>query len=197
MARRGPNGKCAICKHVERGRIEFMCAAGVGRRAIAKKFDVPADSVYRHWSNHVESTLKQRYVAGRLASLSALQGAMVDESGSILDNLRIVRSNLYAVFSAAAVADDRNAVSLLAGKLHENLQLAAKLSGQFLEHGAGTVTNNIFLSPNYLQLRADLLRVLRRHPAAAAEVAQLFRRQEQAAIEASPQIVNGEQAAHA
>jgi hypothetical protein len=66
------------------------------------------------------------------------------------------------------------AASALSGRLHENLALVAKLTGELVPH-AGTSITNILLSPDFQQLRAELIRVLARYPDAQAQVAAVFR----------------------
>ena len=55
------------------------------------------------------------------------------------------------------------------------LALAAKLTGELAPH-AGISITNVLLSPDYQRLRAELMRVLARHPEVQAEVAAVFRR---------------------
>jgi hypothetical protein len=49
---KGPRRQCTICANPERGRIDYLlvCSAGShgeGRRALAKKFGVSADALWR------------------------------------------------------------------------------------------------------------------------------------------------------
>jgi len=37
---RGPNGRCQICRHPERSRIEHLFARGASRNAVGLKFEV-------------------------------------------------------------------------------------------------------------------------------------------------------------
>jgi len=67
------------------------------------------------------------------------------------------------------------ALSALAGRLHESLALSAKLTGELVPH-AGVSITNVLLSPDFLRLRGELLRVLERYPEARDEVAAVFRR---------------------
>jgi hypothetical protein len=75
--------------------------------------------------------------------------------------------------AAVDVADGKTAANL-AGRLHESLSLSAKVTGELTPHAAVTITN-VLLSPDFMRLRAELLRVLSRHPEARAEVAAVFR----------------------
>ena len=53
----------------------------------------------------------------------------------------------------------------ISGRLHESLSLTAKLTGELVPH-AGVSITNVLLSPDFMRLRAELLRVLARYPEA-------------------------------
>jgi len=55
------------------------------------------------------------------------------------------------------------------------LSLTAKLTGELVPHTGVSITN-VLLSPDFMRLRAELLRVLARYPEAREEVAAVFRR---------------------
>ena len=80
---------------------------------------------------------------------------------------------MYASFDAAAEVGDRQAVSLLAARLHDNLRLAATSTGELQKNTPTSVTNIVVL-PAYLDLRAALLRALRPYPDAARAVVAAF-----------------------
>jgi hypothetical protein len=100
-----------------------------------------------------------------------------DESIGLLENLQRIWATFYASFDAAAEVGDRQAVSLLAAGLHENLRLAASSAGELQKNSPTSVTN-IVLSPAYLELRAALLQALRPFPDAAQAVVAAFHRAE-------------------
>jgi hypothetical protein len=54
---------------------------------------------------------------------------------------------------------DAKAATAISGRLHESL------SGELLPH-AGVSITNVLLSPDFMRLRAELLRVLARYPEA-------------------------------
>src|SRR5205823_66550 len=75
---------------------------------------------------------------------------------------------------AIATGAAKRAIAALSGRLHENLALVAKLTGELVPH-AGTSITTILLSPDFQRLRAELIRVLARYPEAQAQVAAVFR----------------------
>jgi hypothetical protein len=170
--------RCSICKHDDRARIELLSARGASRRHIGERFNCSPDAVWRHWRNgHVPEHVKSQLAIHALKPGETLEKLVQDESIGLLENLQRIRGTLYASFDSAAEVGDRQAVSLIAARLHENLRLAATSTGELQKNSPTSVTN-IVLSPAYLDLRAALLRALRPYPDAARAVVAAFHRAE-------------------
>jgi hypothetical protein len=175
--------KCSICKHPNRARIELLLARGASRRHLAQRFNCSADAVWRHWHNgHVSEHVKSQLAIQVLKPGVTLEKLIQDENTGLLENLQRIRSVLYCQFDQAAEVGDRQAVALLATRLHENLRLAATSTGELQKHAPTSVTN-ILLSSSYLDLRSGLLQALRSFPDAARAIADVFRRTEAPLIE--------------
>lgn len=129
---RRPNGKCAVCNHSERSRIELLRAQGAAVRAIGSKFGLNFYAVHRHWTFHVSEERKASLALGPVTA-AALAAQVAEESTSVIDHLRAVRAGLYALYDSAVSAGDRTGGALLAGRLHENLGKMAQLTGQLAQ----------------------------------------------------------------
>jgi hypothetical protein len=183
MAGPRPYARCTVCRHGERARIELLLARGASKRHIGDKFGLGADSVWRHWTNgHVPEHVKASLAIKALKPGAELAKLVTDESIGLLENLQRIRATLYAQFDASAEVGDRQSVGALAGRLHENLSIAARSTGELQKHAPGSVTN-ILLAPAYLDLRSALLQALRPFPEASRAVAEAFRRVEAPLIE--------------
>jgi hypothetical protein len=187
MARRmrvRPAGRrCTVCAHDDRARIELLMARGASKRHVGDKFGLSPDAVWRHWRNgHVPEHVRASLAIKALKPGAELEKLVTDESVGLLENLQRIRATLYAQFDAAGEVGDRNAVAMLSARLHENLSLAARSTGELQKHAPGNVVN-ILMAPAYLDLRAALLRTLRPFPDAARAVAEAFRRVEAPMIE--------------
>jgi hypothetical protein len=183
MPRSGPNGRCRVCRHAERARIELLLARGASKRHVGEKFHLHPDAVWRHWANnHVPEHVKATLAVKALKPGAELEKLVTDESIGLLENLQRARAVLWAQFDAAAEVGDRQAVAVLASRIHENLRLAATSTGELQKHAPASVTN-IVLSPAYLDLRGALVRALRQYPEAARAVAEAFRRIEAPMLE--------------
>ena len=189
--KRGPNGHCQTCNHLERVKIEILLARGASRRSIGKKFGIHPDALKRHWDGHVADDIREAISReGNAAAIAEMAMAksvkpgiplevlVQDETIGLLENLKRVRAVLYKQFDAAAEAGDRAGVGLLSSRLHENLRMAATKTGELEQHAKISVTN-IVASPSYLDLRAALLQALRPYPEATRAVSAAFRRVEE------------------
>jgi hypothetical protein len=153
---------CTVCRHADRPRLEALLADGVSYAAVARKFGLGRNPVARHWTHHVDDERKAALIAGP-ASLQQVAERAADEGMSLLDHYRAVRGGLYRAYEAAVEAGDRNGVASLAGRLHENLLGWARITGELAKTGVN-ITQNIFVSPQFADLQATLVRVLARHP---------------------------------
>lgn len=178
--RRGPNGKCQVCRHSDRYRIELLRAGGASLYSLATRFDVDKDALQRHWTGHVSVEAKAEYICGpvQLRDLAVRASA---EGLSLLDYLSLVRSRLLQQFSAACDAGDRSGTALLAGRLLEALREIGKLTGELMKGAGGvstTITNNntlVMNSPLFADLQTALIRCLAPFPDARSAVVAALR----------------------
>jgi len=83
---------------------------------------------------------------------------------------------LYQLYETALCAADGNTGALIAGRLHENLNAMARLTGQLASSPLVQNTTNIFMLPQFAEVQAVLVRVLAAHPAARLDVIRAFER---------------------
>ena len=62
--RGGPNGKCEVCQHLERARIELLLAGGASAKSVAVKFKTNYYAVWRHWRKHVSDERRAALALG-------------------------------------------------------------------------------------------------------------------------------------
>lgn len=158
-------------------------AAGLGKRAVAKRFDISEDSAWRHYDRHMSEAAKAARKAEILKPGAELKALVINESRGLLESLQVLRAGLFRQFDLAVELDDRSGAASMARELHRNLELMAKATGELLASPQAGVTN-IVLTPDYIELRGQLLGVLRRFPDAARAVAEVFRGSEAQAASA-------------
>jgi hypothetical protein len=175
-----PSGKCTICDHPERVRAEMLLAGGASVKAVSRKLKMSYYPLRRHWLNHVGSERKANLVLGPVAR-AALASRVAEESESVLDHFKSVRAGLYQLYEATLSAGDGNTGALLAGRLHENLNSLARLTGQLASSPLVQINQqNFFVNdPQFALFQSRLIEILARHPAARDDVVAEFERLEQ------------------
>jgi hypothetical protein len=166
--------RCTICNHPARPQIDLAIATGVSKRAIAERFGVSRDAVWRHAQAHLTAEMRAALATKLLQREGDTQRILLEEGAGVTEALKAIRGPLFGLFLAAVDTGDNKAAAALSGRLHENLALIAKLTGELVPH-AGTSITTILLSPDFQRLRAELIRVLARYPEAQAQVAAVFR----------------------
>ncbi len=169
--------QCAVCRHEQRDQIELWRAAGFSLDKIAAKFGLHRDAVHRHWRTHVSDERKNTYLTGpkKLAELSEIAA---EESGSVLDHLRIMRSMLMQALSNSAKAGDYGQMATLSSPLLKCLRQLGTITGEISQIASSITINNstttILTSAPFLDLQAGLLSVCAQHPEARAEIIELL-----------------------
>jgi hypothetical protein len=105
-------GRCRVCKHPERIRIEALHIGGVTLDALEAEFGIQRDAIHRHCKNHVSRIAKVNYLAGPV-QIATLAQAAARENKSIHEYLSVIRSILMA--QLVKQAEKNNA--LTAGKI--------------------------------------------------------------------------------
>ena len=176
MPRAAPKGRrCTICQHPQRPNIDLAIATGISRRLIAARFKVSADAAWRHGRAHLTSEIRAALATKVLAREGDMRRVLLEEGTGVVEALKAIRGPLFGMFLTAVDVGDARAATALSGRLHESLSLTAKLTGELVPHTGVSITN-VLLSPDFMRLRAELLRVLARYPEVREEVAAVFRR---------------------
>ena len=166
--------RCTICNHPARPQIDLAIATGLAKRAVATRFGVSRDAVWRHAQAHLSAEMRAALATKLLQREGDTRRMLLEEGAGVSEALKAIRGPLFRSFLAAVDNGDTKAAAALSGRLHENLAFVAKLTGELVPH-AGTTITNVLLSPDFQRLRTELIRVLARYPEARAEVAAVFR----------------------
>jgi hypothetical protein len=167
MARKISN-RCTVCQHRERAGVDLALARGVSVRALASRYKLHRDALYRHQKNHLPPQLRASLIAGPDLDID-LDKLRETESQSLLANLVNLRGRLFSSLDVAEECRDGTMLARIAGQLHNNLEITGKLLGD-LSSGHTSVTN-VLIQPQYVSMRIELVNALRPFPAAARAVA--------------------------
>jgi hypothetical protein len=175
MAVQRPHGRrCLVCNHPQRPQIDLAIAMGCSKRQVGERFRLSPDAIWRHGKAHLTPEMRAALATKVLQREGDMRRVLLEEGAGIVEALKAVRGPLFGLFLTAVDVGDSKAAAGLAGRLHESLALSAKVTGELTPHAAVTITN-VLLSPDFMRLRGELLRVLAKHPDARAEVAAIFR----------------------
>jgi hypothetical protein len=163
--------QCTVCQHRERAGVDLALARGVSVRALASRYKLHRDALYRHQKNHLPPQLRASLIAGPDLSID-LDKLRETESQSLLANLVNLRGRLFSSLDVAEENGDGNMLARVAGQLHHNLEITGKLLGD-LSSGHSSVTN-ILIAPQYVTMRIELVNALRPFPEAARAVASVL-----------------------
>jgi hypothetical protein len=161
--------RCSVCQHRERAALDLALARGVSVGALSRRYQLGPDSLYRHAKAHLPPQLRASLLAGPSIEGIDLDKLRDNESQSLLMNLIALRRRLFASLDTAEEAGDGNMLARVAAQLHRNLEITGKLVGS-LSMGT-TITNNVLVQPQYVEMRVELVRALAPFPEAKQAVA--------------------------
>lgn len=173
--KRTKNGRCTVCKHPERVRMEMLCAGGASMRSVSDKFGVNRESLRRHYVDHVDPERKVALTFGPVQR-AHLESLVAEESSSVIDHYRAVRAGLYSLYDAAVTAGDRTGGALVAGRLLTCLDSMARVTGQIAQSPlVVNNTQNVFINdPGFTAFQSQLIAALRPFPDARNAVIACF-----------------------
>jgi transposase-like protein len=146
-------------------------ARGVAVSALARRYGISSDILYRHRKRHIPPQLRARLIAGPDIEID-LDKLRETESQSLLANLVALRHRLFAALDLAEENGDGFMLTRVSSQLHVNLETTGKLLGD-LGIGSSSITN-ILVQPQYVTMRVEFMRALAPYPEARQAVAQVL-----------------------
>jgi hypothetical protein len=177
----------SITKHPERAAVERDLALGLPLRRLARKYGLSKDALCRY-RKRLPPHLKAALLAQSLRPEVDLEALRVTESEGLLVHLAAQRARLLLWQDACASSEQFQVASAISAQVHRNLELVGKLVGEFAQHHV-TTSVSVLLSPQYLELRATLLRALQPYPDARRAVVDAIHRLEAKASQQAPQRI--------
>ncbi len=159
--------ECKVCAHPERDAIDAALVCGDSQRSLAARYGLTPSSVARHYRNHVSAAL---------AALTTERTERTEQAGggALLDRVEALIRRAERILDAAE-GDGKVSTALSAIKeLRALLELLGKATGELDDRPQ--VTINLLSSPEWLQMRSQLLGALAPFPQAriaAADVLEL------------------------
>ena len=144
---------CTICRHEGRFDIDtFLVDRSRSYRDIARQFGVSKDAVSRHVSEgHISKLLTLAADAQRAA-----------QADTLLDRIEALQRRVEAFLSRVEETDSYSATLGAFRELRANLELIGEVTKELDR----TPTLNLFLNPEWIELRTVIVRALEPHPEA-------------------------------
>jgi hypothetical protein len=155
---------CKTCQHPECARINFLCASGGDKSAIAAQFGLPRTSVLYHHRAHITERYKRIIGASRLESFEALLTRAAEGDGESLDILNLLIRGHTQGWAVAFESNSTKDMVLHSVRILAATELKAKITRELT--GTPTIQINSFLTHD----AAQLVQILEHHPEAADAV---------------------------
>lgn len=157
---------CTVCQRDDREEIDRALMQPVPIRRIAQDTGLSETALRRHRDNHVAREVA-RAEQRRAARAQAVAAEVVERGerlgDDLLATLRELTARALAILRDAEADGDRRVALEAIGKARAVLETVARVEGQIQ---SAPVTNVLVASPEWLALRARILRALQAHPEA-------------------------------
>ena len=127
-----PTGRCTVCRHPQRGRIDYLAATGQAITPLAEQFEVNHHALRRHFANHVTADFKHAAQIGPFQSEERLRSLCADAGTSVIENLRSIHAGLVARWLRAVEGGNDHALVTLSRALHENLRMQGQITRELM-----------------------------------------------------------------
>lgn len=169
-------GRCTVCRHPDRGRIDWLAATGQPLLPLAEQFGLNHHALRRHFKNHVTDGFKKSAQVGPFQSEERLRSLCADAGTSVIENLRSIHAGLASRWLRAIESGNDQAVVGLSKAMHENLAMQGRITRELMPAPA-SVTVNAFLTGDWLaDFSRELLELVRIHPQVRPDLIALLRR---------------------
>ena len=116
---------CTVCSNPQHQAIDQALVSGTPYRAVAKRFDASAPSMYRHQQAHLPVTL-----------LKAREAHEVAHADGLLAQLQSLQQKTLEILARAEGTGDLRSALAALRELRGTVELTAKLTGQMAGQGA-------------------------------------------------------------
>jgi hypothetical protein len=184
------NNQCKVCQLPagDQAVLERLHVGGASFESLAARYGMSRWAVARHCRHQLTERRKAELMAGPV-KVGELVNAAALESKSLLEYLQVTRGVLFNQFLAAAEASDRNGVATVGARLLDSLRELGRLTSELRVLSGIQITNNVLnvsTTPEWPELEAGLLDIIRRHPPAKEDVLALLAKLEATSTTSGP-----------
>jgi hypothetical protein len=146
---------CTICAHPEYHAINVAMVQRDTYRSIAERWGVSQGAIRRHALEHLPKLLVKAQEAREIA-----------EADDLLSRLEALQSRTLAVLEAAEGTQNYSIALAAIREARSNLELIGRLTREL----ESAPTLNLYLNPQWLELRALIVRAVEPFPDARASI---------------------------
>ena len=147
---------CTVCAHSDRHSVDTALLSGATFRDIAKRYGLSLAALFRHRSDHLPAALVQ--AAGAEGVRQALD---------VLAQLKHINAAALTVLRDAKAAGDGDLVLKAVDRVMKQIEVQARLLGDLDDRPQ----INVLVSPEWVQLRGQIVAALAPFPEARVAVA--------------------------
>jgi len=140
-----PGRTCTVCNHLEAHSVNVDLVSRRPYRAISRQYELSKDALRRHAREHLPELLAR-----------ARNAVEVAEADDLLSRLEALQSRTLAVLEVVEGTENYSIALSAIREARSNLELIGRLTKE-LETGP---TFNLYLSPEWLELRAVIVEAL-------------------------------------
>jgi len=149
---------CTICSHPQRAAIDkALVTGGATFRNIAQRWGLSTTAVFRHRAEHLPAAL-----------LKAQEAEEVRQALDVIVQLKFINGAALTVLRDARASGEGELVLKAVDRVMKQIELQAKLLGDLDDRPVV----NVLVSPEWVQLRAQLVHALAPYPDARQAVAE-------------------------
>ncbi|MEM7312693.1 MAG: hypothetical protein AAF497_06035 [Planctomycetota bacterium] len=188
--RKKPGPKSSVLDHPEFARIELALANNLSVPALAKKFDLSPDALYRFRKTmSAERLATLRFVPEEVRSPIDLEALKRSEGEALFQRISIMLRDIYGGWRAALATGDHRSAASMANVHHKYVETQARLLGE-LPDGGRHIHINVINSPEFRGFVSRVMAWASGHPDLAAELARFLE-------EVAPDLANRRTIEHA
>ncbi len=178
-----PTGRCQVCVHPERLRIEYLQCLGEPMPRLAEQFEVHKDALYRHFELHVSEAAKRAAKIGPFQTEEQIRKLCAENDKSVMENCRAIYQGLARLWLQALEAGAVDRTIALSREMRENLKVQARITKEIAPPSGQVVFNTIVASGDF---QTEMLALVQDHPEVRPRVAKIVRMM----VEADEKLLN-------
>ena len=118
VPKHGVGLRCTICNHPSRPQIDLAIATGLSKRAVARRFGVSHDAVWRHRQAHLTAEMRAALATKLLRREGDMRRILLEEGTGVVEALKAIRGPLFGLFLVAIDTGDSKAAAARALERH-------------------------------------------------------------------------------